>query len=106
MKRLITLLVLPLSIILFAGCATVKVYTDADLKNETGLRSYTLKPFLLVEYQAEKDNTVKTTVIYLPDLASPQYIVLKSGIGSGELKMSFNNSALKSVRCCDKFKAA
>src|SRR5659263_203118 len=45
---------------------------------------------------AEKDNTVKTTVVYLPDLANPQYMVVKPGIGSGELKMSFNNSALES----------
>ncbi len=84
------------SIILLAGCATVKVYSDADLKNETGLRCYTLKPYLLVEYLAEKDNTVKTTVVYLPDLATPQFMVLKSGLGSSELKMSFNNSALES----------
>ncbi len=49
-----------------------------------------------MEYQAEKDNTVKTTVVYLPDLANPQYMVLKPGIGSSELKMSFNNSALES----------
>ena len=96
MKRLITLLVVPVCIILLAGCATVKVYSDAELKNETGLRSYTLKPYLLVEYMAEKDNTVKTTVVYLPDLASPQYMVLKPGIGSGELKMGFKNSALES----------
>ena len=96
MKRLIICLVVLSGIILFTGCATVKVYSDADLKNETGLRSYTLKPYLLVEYMAEKDNTVKTTVVYLPDLANPQYMVLKPGIGSSELKMSFNNSALES----------
>src|SRR5665647_3447016 len=96
MKRLIICLVVLSGIVLFTGCATVKVYSDADLKNETGLRSYTLKPYLLVEYQAEKDNTVKTTVVYLPDLSDPQFMVLKPGIGSSELKMSFNNSALES----------
>jgi hypothetical protein len=96
MKRLIICLIVLSGIILFTGCATVKVYSDAELKNATGLRSYTLKPYLLVEYQAEKDNTVKTTVVYLPDLARPQYMVLKPGIGSSELKMSFNNSALES----------
>jgi len=56
-------------IVLLAGCATVKVYSDAGLKNETGLRFYTLKPYLLVEPMAEKDNTVKTSVVYLPDLS-------------------------------------
>ncbi len=96
MKRLSISLIVLSGIILVTGCATVKVYSDPELKNETGLRSYTLKPYLLVEYLAEKDNTVKTTVVYLPDLNAPQYMVLRPGIGSSELKMSFNNSALES----------
>jgi hypothetical protein len=96
MKRTIVFSGIVLIYLMVAGCATVKVYSDAQLTNETGLRSYTLKPYLLVEYQAEKDNKVKTTVVYLPDLAKPQYMVLKPGIGSSELKMSFNNSALES----------
>jgi len=96
MKRLIVFAAMAVACMLFTGCATVKVYSDADLKKETGLRFYTLKPYLLVEYLAEKDNTVKTTVVYLPDLSSPQFMVLKPGIGSSELKMSFNSSALES----------
>jgi hypothetical protein len=96
MKRLLVYLVMTLSMILITGCATVKVYSDAGLKNETGLRCYTLKPYLLVEYMAEKDNTVKTSVIWLPDLSAPQYMFLKPGIGSSELKMSFKNGALES----------
>ena len=95
MKRLIVFATIVVICIMIAGCATVKVYSDADLKNETGLRCYTLKPYLLVEYRAEKDNTVKTSVVYLPDLSSPQYMFLKPGIGSSELKMSFNNGALE-----------
>ena len=70
MKKLTILVVVTVAGILLTGCATVKVYSDAELKNETGLRFYTLKPYLLVEYMAEKDNTVKTSVVYLPDLAS------------------------------------
>ena len=85
-----------MSIFLITSCATVKFYSDPGLKNETGLRYYTLKPYLLVEYRAEKDNTVKTTVVYLPDLGNPQYLVLKTGIGSNELKMTFSNGALTS----------
>ena len=96
MKKLAILALLTVSGILLAGCATVKVYSDAGLKNETGLRFYSLKPYLLVEYLAEKNNTVKTSVVYLPDLSDPQFMVLKPGIGSSELKMSFNNSALES----------
>ena len=85
-----------MSLILLAGCATVKVYSDAELKNETGLRCYSLKPYLLVEYMAEKDNTVKTTVVYLPDMGNPQYMKVKAGLGSGELKMTFDDGALTS----------
>ena len=96
MKRTPVIAAVVVAFLLTSGCATVKVYSDAGLKNETGLRYYTLKPYLLVEYQAEKDNTVKTSVVYLPDLSDPQFMVLKSGIGSSELKMSFNNSALDS----------
>jgi hypothetical protein len=95
MKKL-TIILLVAACMLIAGCATVKVYSEAGLKNETGLRFYTLKPYLLVEYMAEKDNTIKTSVIYLPDLSDPQFMVLKPGIGSSELKMSFKNSALES----------
>ena len=96
MKKLAILAALTVSGILLTGCATVKIYSDAGLKNETGLRFYTLKPYLLVEYLAEKDKTVKTSVIYLPDLSDPQSMVLKPGVGSSELKMAFKNSALES----------
>lgn len=96
MKKLTVLVLLTVTVILLTGCATVKVYSDAGLKNETGLRFYTLKPYLLVDYQAEKENTPKTSVVYLPDLSDPQFMVLKPGIGSSELKMAFKNSALES----------
>lgn len=96
MKKLTVLVMLTVSGILLTGCATVKVYSDAGLTAETGLRYYTLKPYLLVEYMANKDNTVKTSVVFLPDLSAPQYIKVKPGIGSSELKMTFSNSTLES----------
>ena len=96
MKRPIIFSATLVCLILMSGCATVKFYSDPQLKNETGLRYYTLKPYLLVEFMAEKDNTVKTTVVYLPDIATPQYMLLKPGIGSNNLKMTFSNSALES----------
>jgi len=95
-RRPIALLLLFVGLLAFTGCASVKFYSDQDLKNETGLRFYTLKPYLLVEYKAEKDNTVKTTVIYLPDLENPQYVNTTPGLGRNELKISFENSALAS----------
>ena len=96
MKKLTVFAAIPVAFMLMTGCATVKIYSDAGLKNETGLRFYTLKPFLLVEYMAEKDKTIKTSVVYLPDLSDPQFMVLKPGVGSSELKMAFKNSALES----------
>ena len=96
MKRITVFAAIVVACILLAGCATVKVYSDAGLNNETGLRFYTLKPYLLVEYMAEKDNTVKTTVVYLPDLSSPQFMRVKPGLGASEVKMGFKNSALES----------
>ena len=96
MKRLNVLAAIPVALILLSGCATVKIYSDAELKNETGLRFYTLKPYLLVEYQAGKENNVKSSVVFLPDIASPQFMKLRPGIGSSELKMTFSNSALES----------
>lgn len=95
-KKQIISAILLLSILLLSGCASVRFYSDAELKNKTGLRYYTLKPYLLVEYKAEKENTVKASVVYLPDLANPQYVVIRNGLGSGELKMTFGNGALTS----------
>lgn len=83
------------ALILISGCATVKVYSDAELKNETGLKYYPVRPYVLVEYTSDKDNPVKTSVVYLPDLEAPQFMVLKPGLGSSELKMSFKNGALE-----------
>jgi hypothetical protein len=96
MKRLIVFAAIPVALILLSGCATVKIYSDAGLTRETGLRFYTLKPYLLVEYQSGKDNNVTTSVVFLPDIASPQFMKLRPGIGSSELKMTFSNSALES----------
>jgi hypothetical protein len=96
MKKLTVFAAILEALILLSGCATVKIYSDAGLTKETGLRFYTLKPYLLVEYNAEKDNTVKTSLVFLPDIASPQFMKLKPGIGASELKMTFSNSALES----------
>ncbi|NLV20299.1 MAG: hypothetical protein GXY51_12535 [Bacteroidetes bacterium] len=49
-----------------------------------------------MEYKAEKDNSIKTTIVFLPDISDPQFLVIKPGIGSHELKMNFENSALTS----------
>ncbi|MCE5348285.1 MAG: hypothetical protein LLG13_18620 [Bacteroidales bacterium] len=96
MKKTIVLLIEALAIGLLYGCASVQVYSDNDLKGRTGLKFYSVKPYLLSEPKSEKDMTVKTSVVYLPDLANPQYLIVKPGIGSNELKMAFTNGILNS----------
>ena len=82
--------------ILLTSCASVKFFNDEGLKNETGLRVYTPKPFLLVEYRNTKTESVRTTIVYLPDLTKPQYIKPKPGIGSNALKLEITNGFLTS----------
>jgi hypothetical protein len=96
MKTGFTIICLTVLLCLLSGCASVKFYSGSGLTGKTGLRFYTVKPYLLVEFNAEKDNTVKTSVVYLPDVANPQYLILKPGIGSSELKLAFTNGSLNS----------
>jgi hypothetical protein len=96
MKRAFHFVIIASVIFSLTGCASVRFYTKADLSGKTGLRFYTLKPYLLVEPHSEKDNTIKTSVVYLPDLANPQYISFRPGIGSSELKLAFTNGSLSS----------
>lgn len=81
---------------LLTSCASVKFFTDEGLKNETGLRVYSPKPYLLVEYQTTKTESVKTSIVYLPDLSDPQYIKVQPGIGSSALKLELSNGILTS----------
>ena len=96
MKKSIILIIGIVALCVMNGCASVQIYSNEDLKGRTGLKFYPVKLYLLVELKAEKDMTVKTSVIYLPDLANPQYLKVKPGAGSSELKMAFTNGILNS----------
>ena len=96
MKNSINLVTIVLALTLLSGCASVQIYSGNDLKNKTGLKFYSVKPYLLVEMKSEKDQTIKTTIVYLPDLANPLYLNVKPGIGSNELKLAFTNGILNS----------
>ena len=97
MRRAIYLIIGTLLLCLLHGCASVNFYTGSDLTGKTGLKYYNVKPYLLVEPNATKDNSIKTSVIYLPDLANPQYLAIKPGFGSSELKVALTNGSLSSV---------
>jgi hypothetical protein len=94
MKKSIPGIFVFLLIILLSSCASVNFYSDPNLTNETGLKIYNAKPYLLV--QTGSDKTDKTTVIWLPDYSNPQYITVKPGFGSNELKLAFTNGSLSS----------
>lgn len=80
--------------VLTTSCATVKFYQDPGLKIETGLRIYSPKPYLMVEYQGTKTVSLKTSIVYLPDLSAPQYIRIRPGLGSSALKLELTNGIL------------
>lgn len=88
--KTIILVVLALAL---AGCARFEVYKESDLSGkETGFRIYTPKPYVLVKYTGNDDKPYEYSVVYLPDLKSPVYASPKSGLGSSNLTMKFNEN--------------
>jgi len=79
---------------LVSGCAGVKLYKEESFDNRTGLKFYYPKPYLLVERNAAKDVPLKTTIIYLPDLANPVYAKVINGFGANEFSLALSNGAL------------
>ncbi len=49
------------------------------------MKFYKVKPCLQVERDAQNNAVLKATIIYLPDLAHPQYLSVKEGLGSKKL---------------------
>lgn len=81
-------------IFVFTGCAPVQIYSNKGLTEKTGLKYYTVKPFLHVERDAETNRIIKATVIYLPDLANPQYMVIHDGLGSRKVNLKFTDGSI------------
>ena len=73
------------------GCAPVQFYSNRSLTERTGLKYYTTKPFLHVERDPETKQIVKSTIIYLPDLANPQYMIMHDGLNSRKLNLKFKD---------------
>ena len=78
------------------SCAGVKIYSDANLQHPTAIQFHYAKPFLLVEYNANKDGTIKTSIIYLPDQTATYYAKIISGLGNSDLKITFDNGSIAS----------
>ena len=94
MKTCILAAVVSLSAIVFTGCAPVQIYSNKGLTEKTGLKYYTVKPFLHVERDIETNSVVKATVIYLPDLANPQYMVIRDGLNSRKLNLKLTDGTI------------
>ena len=82
---------------LLSGCAGVKIYSDAALQNPTAIQFHYAKPFLLVEHNANKDGTTKTSIIYLPDQKETYYAKMVNGLGNSDLKIAFENGSIASL---------
>ena len=94
MKTQILKTVVIITSLLFIGCAPVKFSSNPVLTGKTGLKFYTVKPFMLVEREQETNRIVKATVLYLPDLASPQYLAVRNGIGSRKVDIKLVDGAI------------
>lgn len=83
-----------LIVILAIGCAPVQIYSNKGLTEKTGLKYYTVKPFLHVEREPETNRIVKATIIYLPDLANPQYMIIHDGFNSRKVNLKFTDGSI------------
>ena len=91
MKNTILVALVSVFIYAFIGCAPVQFYSNKSLTEKTGLKYYTTKPFLHIERDPETNKVIKSTVIYLPDLANPQYMVMRDGINSRKINLKFKD---------------
>jgi hypothetical protein len=82
------------TILAFTGCTPVRIYSNKDLTEKSGLKYYTVKPFLQVERDAETNRILKATVIYLPDLANPQFMIIHEGLGSKRVNLKFTDGSI------------
>jgi hypothetical protein len=94
MEKSIFAAIAGLIILVLTSCAPVKFYSNPGLTESTGLRYYTVKPFLLVEREPVSSNIVKTTVLYLPDLENPQYLVIKDVLGSRKVDLKLTDGSI------------
>jgi hypothetical protein len=94
MKTTTLLAALVCTFIFGTGCTPVKIYSDPSLTKETGLKYYTLKPFIKVERDQPAGNIVKAEFFYLPDLSNPQFLKVKDGPGSRKIDLKLKDGAI------------
>jgi hypothetical protein len=97
MKKSIFFPVVGLFILLSFGCAPVKFYSNPGLTNKTGLKFFTAKPYLQIERELSNNTVIKQTVIYLPDLSNPQYLIIKDGLGSRKVDVKLTDGTINTL---------
>src|SRR5450759_2275635 len=94
MKNALLKLISGVFILAFTGCSSVKFYSNSELTQKSGLKYYTVKPYLQVERETVNNSIIKATILYLPDLENPQYIAMKDGLGSKKLDLKLADGAI------------
>jgi hypothetical protein len=94
MKNAFLKLISGIFILAFTGCSSVQFYSNSELSKKSGLKYYTLKPYLQVERETLNNSIVKATILYLPDLENPHYIAIKDGIGSKKLDVKLTDGSI------------
>lgn len=83
-------------VLLFTSCSPVRFYSDPQLTRKTGLKFYSVKPFLLAEKDPEAGRIIKSSVICLPDLSNPMYMEIKSTPGASKTDLKLDEGMLTS----------
>ena len=94
MKNALIKIVSGLFLLSFTGCTSVQFFSNPELTQKSGLKYYTVKPFLQVERETVNNTIVKAAILYLPDLENPQYIVIKDGLGSKKLDVKLTDGTI------------
>jgi hypothetical protein len=94
MKNLLFKTISVVFILTFTGCTSVQFYSNPELTKKSGLKYYTVKPFLQIERETVNNTIVKATILYLPDLENPQYIAIKDGLGSKKLDLKLADGVI------------
>ena len=94
MKNAFLKLISGIFILTFTGCSSVNFYSNPELTRKSGLKYYTVKPYLQVEREVVNNSIVKATILYLPDLENPQFIAMKDGIGSKKLDVKLIDGSI------------
>lgn len=89
------ILMLAITALATSSCARMTFYKTPDLSGEeTGIKFYTPKPYLLVARTGNKDKPVEVQIIYLPDLSDARYAKPTAGYGSADISVTLSNGML------------